>query len=1188
MANYQSSHTGATIDDAVGKVANSGVTQADLTKLSDVTATAAQLDETKTLSSTYHPLGGSSTQDFIAQNLTVHNTFLTKDSQNVQLGDAIITLNAEETGTPTENAGIEVERGTSTNVILRWNETSDRWEFTNNGTTYYNIPISTEYATYVSSDFTHDDLSGVTANEHIDWTADQDSTNIHSGNYTNTTYSVVSTSADGLAPTLPASHGGKFLRGDGTWVVPPDTDTVYTHPTTAGNKHIPTGGSSGQFLGYSASGTAQWVANPNTDTVDMGDGFRLVDIDSNVAVTENEYVKIKTSNSGSHGFGAITGTGTSIDPYILTLNTPNTTYTSSSFDHDSLTNTHNLTTDIDHDALTGFVADEHIDWTTDQGSTNIHSGNYTNTSQATEFYIRDSVPTTYTIGHGKYIKFTSSGSNSPAQPTLSGSGTNASPYTLLTQYRTYATATTSSGGLMSSGDKTKLDGIETGATNVTNNNQLTNGANYISGITGQVIGSLSNVDNSAPSNNQILKYNTGSSTWIVADNNPTMGNISTLSDVTVTSPSDAQVLQWQDATSRWVNATLSLSYLPLAGGTLTGGIQRNAHGTGHFVGSYNNVGANSDKSNPIYTIGSSYNPTDSALSNMYGIGYAHGNFWGSGSGKPGGWGLYAAADGDIRCLLEASSGVIWALSSMKVGSSTVLHTGNYSSYANFGSTALTAGSGTFSGVLTNTGGSKITVQNAVDGGNSRGIFMWNDTDTNWGIYMGQSGASKSLSGGTAVAGDGFTAHALRFRVAAGATQGFVWENHNEDLLMSIRGSDGNMFLSGNTTLSGTVRCDGYGSNYVFGSRSSGSGNTYTNWIAGFFSNQSGDAVVMGTGYKGASIGAHSNALNAWAKLWIQPNGSDLDLSDGALTLSSGTATFGGNINQTSSAGSTTTGHAGKFESTQSANGNGAPFCFQSSRGNHSWGIVARFATNNSGDSDRPSIQFSCAQTSTRWNVGFSSNDNNFNIVQDMGNVQSDISSGGWGTKRFTIDTSGSIGIGTSSPSSKLDVYASSGDASFSLKTASQHLRFDQNSIRSITNTALSFTINGGWTHSFKLQTNGEFTATGDIIAYYSDARLKDFHGVIENPLDKVMKLNGYYFTENERAKELGLENDRMQVGVSAQEVKEVLPELIKSAPLNEANGTDYMTINYGKLTPLLIEAIKELKNELNKLKQEMN
>ena len=77
-----------------------------------------------------------------------------------------------------------------------------------------------------------------------------------------------------------------------------------------------------------------------------------------------------------------------------------------------------------------------------------------------------------------------------------------------------------------------------------------------------------------------------------------------------------------------------------------------------------------------------------------------------------------------------------------------------------------------------------------------------------------------------------------------------------------------------------------------------------------------------------------------------------------------------------------------------------------------------------------------------------------------------------------------------------------------------------------------------------------------------------------------MKLNGYYWTENEKAKELGYNNDRMQVGVSAQEIEKVLPELIKDAPI----GHGYKTIDYGKITPLLIEAIKELKNEINQLK----
>lgn len=56
--------------------------------------------------------------------------------------------------------------------------------------------------------------------------------------------------------------------------------TVYTHPTTEGNKHIPSGGSSGQFLGYDSAGTVKWVSNPNTDTKQ-----RIVTSDSKTYLT---------------------------------------------------------------------------------------------------------------------------------------------------------------------------------------------------------------------------------------------------------------------------------------------------------------------------------------------------------------------------------------------------------------------------------------------------------------------------------------------------------------------------------------------------------------------------------------------------------------------------------------------------------------------------------------------------------------------------------------------------------------------------------------------------------------------------------------------------------------------------------------------------------------------------------------
>ena len=73
-----------------------------------------------------------------------------------------------------------------------------------------------------------------------------------------------------LANTVKSlSISGKTITvtpGSGSAYTLTTQDTVYTHPTTAGNKHVPSGGSSGQFLGWDSAGTAKWVNNPNSDT----------------------------------------------------------------------------------------------------------------------------------------------------------------------------------------------------------------------------------------------------------------------------------------------------------------------------------------------------------------------------------------------------------------------------------------------------------------------------------------------------------------------------------------------------------------------------------------------------------------------------------------------------------------------------------------------------------------------------------------------------------------------------------------------------------------------------------------------------------------------------------------------------------------------------------------------------------
>ena len=91
--------------------------------------------------------------------------------------------------------------------------------------------------------------------------------------------------------------------------------------------------------------------------------------------------------------------------------------------------------------------------------------------------------------------------------------------------------------------------------------------------------------------------------------------------------------------------------------TMSTGIARSAHNNGHLEGSYNNVGANGLQSNPIYTIGSSYNPALTTLGNMYGIGFCRGDasFIPQTSSSTV-WGQYVAADGDARIFLSGSTG----------------------------------------------------------------------------------------------------------------------------------------------------------------------------------------------------------------------------------------------------------------------------------------------------------------------------------------------------------------------------------------------------------------------------------------------------------------------------------------------------------------------------------------------------
>jgi len=114
------------------------------------------------------------------------------------------------------------------------------------------------------------------------------------------------------------------------------------------------------------------------------------------------------------------------------------------------------------------------------------------------------------------------------------------------------------------------------------------------------------------------------------------------------------------------------------------------------------------------------------------------------------------------------------------------------------------------GLLSNTGGAKLEIQGAVDGGSTRGIFMWDTTSTSWGIYVAQSGAGKSLADGVACTDfSGSTGHHFRFRIADTADRSFVWENSSEVCLMDLEADTGNLRIAGifNITKASTLLID---------------------------------------------------------------------------------------------------------------------------------------------------------------------------------------------------------------------------------------------------------------------------------------------------------------------------------------------------------------------------------------------
>ena len=128
-------------------------------------------------------------------------------------------------------------------------------------------------------------------------------------------------------------------------------------------------------------------------------------------------------------------------------------------------------------------------------------------------------------------------------------------------------------------------------------------------------------------------------------------------------------------------------------------------------------------------------------------------------------------------------------------------------------------------------------------------------------------------------------------------------------------------------------------------------------------------------------------------------------------------------------------------------------------------------------------------------------------------------------------------------------------------------------------------------------TAGEIRATNAITSFYSDERLKTDITEISGALDKVMQLRGVTFRANELAESFGYANNKEQVGVIAQDVEKVLPQIVVPAPFDimqlqegveiSRSGENYKTVHYEKLVPLLIQAIKEQQIMIEELQKKV-
>lgn len=245
--------------------------------------------------------GSNSGEVIINGNLTVQGTTTTVNSNTVNIGDSIITLNSDETAAPTQNGGIEIERGTSTNTTLWWNETTDKWEMYD-GITSYSIVGNV----VAGSGLTGGGQGPSTTLSHADTSAVADLTTATNTFVTGQTYD---------------TYGHVLTRTTGT--------VDFSVAANFGFSTISIGTDSGYTWGTVNTNTNQ-TADTNADTVTFVAGAGINLYTNTVAATdaikiEHVDTSSQASTTGLTGSSVFSGIGLDTFGHVTTLTTRNLT-----------------------------------------------------------------------------------------------------------------------------------------------------------------------------------------------------------------------------------------------------------------------------------------------------------------------------------------------------------------------------------------------------------------------------------------------------------------------------------------------------------------------------------------------------------------------------------------------------------------------------------------------------------------------------------------------------------------------------------------------------------------------------------------------------------------------------------------------------------------------------------------------